>query len=564
MTADLTSSQLALGDQRSWVLGTVLETQAERRGNQEFLQFRDHRAITFGDFNRQVNRVAHGLTRLGVGKSDAVMVMMPNSAEFVIAWFAIAKLGAVTVPTNTFYKGVSLEGVANNCKARICVTHPQFLEVWANVENTCPSLERLCVVELDSAPANDVSAFRRCTISAFEELYDNPDHNPNIEVLHSDVASILYTSGTTGPSKGVLMPHAQCYLFAQQGLAQMRVTERDVYFTCLPLYHVAASYLALYCMLVAGGKLVLYPTFQAGSWIADIRRSKATITQMVGVMADFVYKQPARPDDSQNELRAASVVPMPEAILDGFRERFGIETILTQYGMTELAMCICMPWGERRRGSCGKADETWFDMRIVDPETDQEVPHGETGELVCRPKAPWIITQGYFGMPEETLRSWRNLWFHTGDVLKRDADGYFYFVDRVKDALRRRGENISSYEVESVILKYPSVAECAVVAAKSSDEGGEDEVKACIVLKPGADLDAADLIAFCDARMPYYTVPRYVTVLDELPKTPTGKFRKALLRQEGLGERTWDRVSAGVRLKEEIERARRREIAKQA
>ncbi|GIX47406.1 MAG: hypothetical protein KatS3mg131_1617 [Candidatus Tectimicrobiota bacterium] len=234
---------------------------------------------------------------------------------------------------------------------------------------------------------------------------------------------------------------------------------------------------------------------------------------------------------------------------EAFQRRFKTK-LLEAYGMTEINIPTYMPYDEGLRPrSCGKLLEEWFEMRIVDPETDEPLPPHTVGEIVVRPKEPWCFMAGYNAMPEKTVEAWRNLWFHTGDAGMYDEEGYFYFVDRLKDCIRRRGENISSFEVEQVLNRHEAVAESAVVAVKSEFAGGEDEVKACIVLKPSYRLTPEALLDYCQERMPYFAVPRYVEFVDALPKTPTEKIQKHKLREAGITPATWDREKAGYRLR---------------
>jgi crotonobetaine/carnitine-CoA ligase len=236
-----------------------------------------------------------------------------------------------------------------------------------------------------------------------------------------------------------------------------------------------------------------------------------------------------------------------------FKKRFGVDEFVNGFGQTEISLPFLTPPGVAAPPhAVGVLVDQWFDVRIVDPGTDEEVAEGEAGELLVRPKAPGIISSGYLGMPEQTVVAWGNLWFNTGDVLRRDTNGWYYFVDRVKDALRRRGENISSFEVEAVIRAHPGIADCAIIAVRADEAGGEDEVKACLVLLPDAVLVYSELIAWCDQRMPHYMVPRYIEVLPELPKTPSEKVRKHELRQQGVNPRTWDRLKAGCRIESEL------------
>jgi crotonobetaine/carnitine-CoA ligase len=341
-----------------------------------------------------------------------------------------------------------------------------------------------------------------------------------------------------------MMPQAQMFFFADECKSLTRLTDADTYMVTTPLFHGNAQFLAAYPALVAGARFVLHSRFSATRWIDQVRDSKVTVTNFLGVMMDFVWKQERRPDDAHNDLRCIFAAPTAYSIIDDFKERFGVEAFVEVFGLTETSMPILSPYGvDRPAGAAGLMVEDWFEVRLVDPETDEEVPVGELGELVIRTKVPWTCSMGYYAMPERTAEAWRNLWFHTGDGMRRDEDGWFYFVDRLKDALRRRGENISSYEVEQALLGHPSITECAVVAVKAEIEAGEDEVMAWMVTSD--PIDPAGLWSWAERRMPSFAVPRFLEFVEELPKTPSERVQKVKLREMGVTESTHDRT--GVR-----------------
>ena len=369
---------------------------------------------------------------------------------------------------------------------------------------------------------------------------DDADLDDSHLVTYRDTATIMYTSGTTGPAKGVLMPHAHVYLLGLGAVENLGVTPRDVYYVTLPLFHANAMFMQLYACLIAGAHAVIAPRFRASQWLSDIRRFGCTLTNTIGVMSDFVLQQAAREDDADTALRLVLAVPTPPAIADVFRARFGV-AMVEGYGMTECNMPLYMPRGDApRAGTCGKPYARFFEVRVVDPDTDEPLPPGVTGEIVVRPREPFAFMAGYVGMPEKTLEAWRSFWFHTGDAGRTDEDGYFYFVDRIKDCIRRRGENVSSWEIEAVLVGHPRIAEAAAVAVPSTLPGGEDEVKACLVARAGEIPDLAEVRAYCEERMPRFAVPRYLELLPALPRTPTEKVQKAKLRAAGVTPATWD------------------------
>ncbi|MBS0320576.1 MAG: AMP-binding protein [Proteobacteria bacterium] len=547
---------LTFTDPRDWVLGRVLEQRARTMPERPYLQWEDTPALTFGETNREVNRLAHGFAAAGVRHGDRVMLFLPNSRDFVLAWFALAKLGAVEVPVNVHYRGPFLRHVAANCGAAIALTSADLLPHLAAVVPELPALRRVYVV----GESRDVAAVPAgVDVRAFTELRSDRVEDPGIEVASTDIAAILFTSGTTGPSKGVLMPHAQFYFFAEQGASLVRLGADDVYMNAFPLFHGNAQFLTTYPCLIRGARAVLYERFSASEWIDRIRRHGVTCTNLLGVTMDFVHKQPPRPDDADNALRVIYAVPTAHQILASFMARFGIEACVDAFGQTETGLPLMTPYGvPRPPGAVGMLVDEWYEIRLVDPDTDLDVPPGEMGELVVRHRVPWTLCAGYHENPAATLKAMRNLWWHTGDGMRRDNDGWYYFVDRVNDALRVRGENVSSYEVEQVVLAHPAVAECAATAVRSAVDGGESDIKVSVVLKPGAELAPAALIAFCDERAPYFAVPRYVEYLPALPRTPSEKIQKHLLRKTGVTPATWDRVAAGVRIAREAARSERR------
>jgi crotonobetaine/carnitine-CoA ligase len=368
-------------------------------------------------------------------------------------------------------------------------------------------------------------------VAPFEALLGGPvDQLP--DVAPRDLAAVFFTSGTTGLSKGVMMPHGQFTFFADECVSLTRLTEDDVYMSVGPLFHGNAQFLAACPALMVGARFVLCERFSASNWIRWARESGATVTNFVGVMMDFVWKQPEQPDDADNDLRCVFAAPTASSILGPFKRRFGIEAFVEVFGLTETCAPILAPYGvERPPGAAGLLADEWFDVRLADPETDREVPVGEIGELLVRSKQPWTSCLGYFAMPERTLEASRNLWFHTGDGLRRDADGWYYFVDRLKDAIRRRGENISSYEIEQAVLEHPLVTECAAIAVPADVEAGEDEVLIVVVME---GITPDEVLAWCRQRVPAFAVPRYVRVVEALPSTPSGKILKADLREQVL------------------------------
>jgi crotonobetaine/carnitine-CoA ligase len=548
--------RLAFPNRGDWIFSRVLEHWARKAPDRAFLQFMDGPPLTYGEINRRVNRCAHGLLRLGVRPGDRVLVMLPNSIEYLVVWLAANRVGAVEVSVNNAYKGYFLEHLVNNSGGRLMVVAQEFLDVLHASERQLPALDTLVVYGQD-APR---PPFARLRLLPWEVLDVPCETAPEVPLSPHHLCAIMYTSGTTGPSKGVMMPNAHCHLFAECTANLTRLTGEDCYFVATPLYHGNAPMMQVYPAMLVGARAVIWPRFSASAWVDQVRRVGATVTNLLGVMMDFIFRQPPRPEDRQHRLRVVLGQPAPAAIAEAFRQRFGLERVLEYYGMTEIGVVTMTPWDEYRPGSCGKAVDEWYELRIADPATDEELPAGQIGELLVRPRAPWCFSQGYWGMPEKTLEAYRNLWYHTGDALRRDADGYYYFVDRMRDVIRRRAVNISSFDVEYVVSQHPAVAEAAAVAVPADFEGGEDEIKLCLVLRRSVRFAPEAFLAWCEDRLPAFAVPRYLELLPELPKTPSNKVQKYLLRERGISTETWDRVKAGYRLREELRKAAARGV----
>jgi len=540
--------RLTLPDRSTWTLPWVLEERARTHGPRVFLDVPDHgRAFTFAQMRDAAAAIGRALLAAGGRRGDRVLIMSPNRAEVVLTWFGASVAGMAEVPINTAYTGAFLEHQVRTTAPRIAVVHPDYANRFLAGETSAyASIERFYLVAADGRE-RALALLRDAGRAAepFELLEAGADGVELPVVQPHEAGGIFFTSGTTGLSKGVTMSHAQLSFFAQELISLTRMTDGDTHMTVGPLFHGNAQFLAIYPALIAGARSVLRERYSASRWIDQIRDCGATITNFVGVMMDWTHKQPERPDDADNSLRCVYTVPTPTSIVRDFADRFGVEAFVENYGMTEISMPILSPYGvERPSGAAGLLVDEFFEVRIVDPETDREVPVGEVGELVVRAKEPWIMLSDYWGMPDRTAEAMRNLWFHTGDALRRDADGWYYFVDRLKDAIRRRGENISSYEVEQAVLAHERIVDCAAVAAPAASEAGEDEVALFVVVDGDAPLTAAEVREWCARQLPSFAHPAYVVLLDALPQTPSGKVRKVLLRE--LAAREAERAGAGA------------------
>lgn len=515
---------------RERTLSAVLDRQLATAPDQAAV--RDSvRSMSYGALYEEALTVAGGLAALGVREHETVLLMLDNHLDYVIAWWALALTTRVEVPVNTSYKGAILAHVINNSGARAIVIEAAYLPLLAEVADRLVRLELVIV----RGEGEALRVPKGLTASRWTELRGPRPAPPTLQPW--DLMGIMYTSGTTGPSKGVRVTQAHAYGYAAPAVLG-RALASDVTLCTLPLFHIGGQWAGIYNSLIAGGSSVVLPRFSATTYWDDVRRYGCTYTLMLGAMANFLYQQAARDDDARQPLKRVLMVPViPQ--LDEFRQRFGIEAVSTAYGLTEGSTVLLAPGGQARPGSVGWP-RTDFEVRLVD-EHDIEVPAGSVGELVIRTDDPWSVMDGYHDMPEATVHAWRNQWLHTGDGFRREADGQYVFVDRMKDAMRRRGENVSSFEVETEIMQHPAVLEASVVAVPS--DATEDDILACIVLRPGAELAPEALLVFLDARLPYFMVPRYVTWMDELPKTPTAKVRKQALRETGVSATTYDRAA---------------------
>jgi len=516
------------------VLRYMLDHWAERTPDKVFVIFESGEQYTYGQFRDKVRARARGLRALGVRQGEHVMVWLPNGPEIFTTWFAINYLGAVYVPLNTAYRGGVLEHVIAVSDAKLGIVHAELAERMQSIGLS--SLKT--VVTLHGEPQVALPGVELLGASVLD-MAGNDAVEPEREIRPWDTQCIIYTSGTTGPSKGVMTSYLQ---LRESGRGFLPANGDDRHLVALPLFH-AGSTIPIYLMLRLGGSVVLVTVFNTEQFWSTIKRTQTTSLILLGVMAGFVVKRPATGDEKDHPLKWVSAVPLDE---DGiaFGKRFGVD-VFTAFNMTEISCPLVSGINPQSVGSCGTPREG-VDARLVD-ENDCEVGVGEIGELILRTDTPWAMNSGYYKAPEATAKAWRNGWFHTGDAFRRNAAGEFFFVDRMKDAIRRRGENISSFEVEAEVTAHPAIREAAAVAVPS--EIAEDEVLVAVSLREGQTLDPAELIGFLRDRMAHFMIPRYVRVLDDLPKTPTQKIQKHVIRSAGVTADTWDREAAGIVIK---------------
>jgi crotonobetaine/carnitine-CoA ligase len=515
-------------------LPALLERQAAAFRDRPYLHVGDT-TRSYAEMRDAVARTAGSFAAAGVTRGDRVAIMCENRRELVDAWFACAWLGASLVPLNTAIRGPQLEHVLTNSGPRVLAIEPGLFPHLDVVGTLPPELERIWLLEGRGVD------WRGPPVEPFPPPGDAV---PAERVAPDETVSILYTSGTTGPSKGVMCPQAQFYWWAL-GTAEMLggLTPDDVLYTCLPLFHTNALNSCIQA-LIHGGRIVVGPRFSASAFWSRVAEADATVTYLLGAMVSILAERPPSPEDRAHRVRVALAPATQTELHDVFRERFGV-TIRDGFGMTETNAVIGARDGRQRPGTMGYV-MPGYEAKIVD-DLDEEVPDGTPGELVLRADEPYAFATGYWRMPEKTVEAWRNLWFHTGDRAVRDPDGSFRFLDRMKDAIRRRGENISAWEVEQVLISHPDVAAAAVVPVPS--ELGEDDVLAFVVPRDGASPDPEELMRHCEPRLAYFAVPRYLEFLDELPLTENGKVRKFVLRERGVTVAAWDRDAAGYVLR---------------
>lgn len=529
---------------RSVILPHAIAARAAESPDREFLfDLTSGKTFTCGGLHQEVLRWAAAFGRLGVTAGDHVVTMLPGDSTATLAWVGLSWLRAVEVPLNTAYKGPMLQYIVDNSDATVAVVAMRFLDRFRDIAAELPKVRT--VVIPDAAGELPALPFK---VVPGADFFAGVEPAVGLEgpEFH-DIACIIYTSGTTGPSKGVLVPWGQFYMHATFPTAWTKEAFEvpdPAYYVLAPQFHVGGK-TGVYICAISGARLILREQFSLNEFWNDVKKYRITYAGLLGPMPSFLLSLPPQPDDAQTTLKHCSSAPLLPSITQ-FAERFGVK-VSTGYGMTEVGAPLAHGFDLPNLQSCGRVrvDVGGIEIRVAD-EHDYPVPPNTVGELLVRTRDPWFLNVGYYKMPEATAAAWRNGWFHTGDAFRYDEDGNFYFVDRIKDAIRRRGENISSFEVEAYVMRYPAVAEAAAVAVPS--EHSEDEVKVIVVPKPGQDFTPEGLIRFLIPIMPRFMIPRYVQVVDALPKTPTLRVKKGELRGSGPGEGAWDREAAGIEI----------------
>ena len=515
--------------------------------------------LTAAQVVRSGRQLAAALDELGSVQHDRIATILENSPEAVEAWAGIVLGGRIAVPVNTAYKGAYLRHQLADCGAKVVVVARSLLPRLVEVAGELPELHHVFVVDDGDAATDDdddqgngsLPDLGRVSLHRWVDLGDVDPRQPGVTVRPSDLATFIYTGGTTGPSKGCMLTHNYHEALARQvGLCWERTAD-DVVWTPLPLYHFNALTTVVVGTVLYGGRGAIYRKFSVSNFWPEMNRVGATITSTLGTMAYLLAHDVDRPEmprsgrpEANQTLRLLGAAPMPVEVDDVINERFGVTTFSGAYGVTEASLVSWQPPGVANKpNAAGVINEEYFDVRIFDDD-DGELPRGTDGEVVVRPTRPHVMFEGYWGRPEVTVETSRNWWYHTGDIGRIDDEGYLFFVDRKADYLRRRGENISSFEVESVLMSHGALADVAVHAVPSKLT--EDDLKVTATLKEGQHLEPEELFRWCVEQLPYFVLPRYIEFRPELPRSPVGRVLKRDLRQEGVTPSTWDAEAAGV------------------
>lgn len=515
-------------------LGEILENKAKKNGAKPLLYFKGEVA-SYEQTNEKATRVANWFLSRGFKKGDKVAILLDNCLEWLYVWFGLAKIGVIAVPLNTQHKGSLLQYLINHSDARLMVIGKKLVHRIQSIRDNLTTLTTL-VVYPDSGRVSDLGL---STIS-FPELLEGSPIHPRSDVKYYDTLAILYTTDPTGPSQGVVSPHNQYVWCGEKRAKIIKITPNDVFYCLSPLYHIIPLGDILMTSLLGDASMLIADRFSVRKFWWDVKRYKVTISGGFGIVMKLLYRQPPKDDDANNSLRLLIVPDAPEPIREAFEKRFNL-AVTDAYGMTEVDPVTASTVEDRRPGSCGQAAED-LEVKVFD-DNDNELKPGEIGEIVCRPKKPYIMMKEYYKMPDKTLERWRNLWFHTDDYGYQDEEGYFYFVEGKNNVIKRKGENVSPFELEEIINSHPGVLEATAVGVPS-ELGGHD-VKVIIRLREGETVTPEQLMGFCEQRMAFFMLPRYIEFVDEFPET-----EKSLTRDlETITKKTWDREKAGYEIK---------------
>ncbi|MBB3952843.1 AMP-binding protein [Aureimonas jatrophae] len=536
-----------LKDATNWTLRCLAEHRLLETPERPFLHVIEGPTQTYGEFISCSAALANFLLGRGVAKGSCVAMFCRPGLAPLQGWLAAGLIGAIDVTINPAFRGEVLAYPLRTTRPTVVIVDVDLLPVLMSLGPELDSVTDVIVV--GAVSGSPLAAFGSAiVVHVFDDALETRADLPEATIAPGDPSTVMFTSGTTGPSKAALLPNGQVILIAQQALGAIGLTDDDTYYCAHPLNHIAGKFMGVLATFLAGGQLVLDQRFNASTWLMQVRRHGVTASIAHGPMIEMIFKTPPTEFDRSHRLARLMCCPLPKGIGPAFEERFGLRGV-EMWGMTEIG---CPLWTDLEtrhpQGSCGRLLDEWYELDVVDPLTDETVGSGRTGEFVVRPKQPFTTMLGYLGRPDATVEAWRNLWFHTGDAGYRDDEGYYYFVDRIRDRIRRRAENISSFDIEMAALKFPGVAEVAAVGVPSGMEG-DDDIMLNVVLAKGESLNEVALIRFMLEALPHFMVPRYIELHDALPRTPTNKVRKRELAAMGVRDTTWDRHKAGISLK---------------
>ena len=521
-------------------VGGMLDAQADSRSDRVWLRS-DDRTVTFAEAAERSRRIAGGLAALGAVRRSVVALLMEPSIELVMTGVSAARIGTIFMPISTDFKGAFLADALADSTASILCVDAKFATLLDGLD--LPGSIRHVVVVGDGAPGlplPGVSVHDYRAVSGY-------DPAPAVAVEPTDPLMVWWSSGTTGRPKGITHSHASLLNAADIWASDRDVTPDDCFYTCLPMYLGMSWTGSIWPSLIAGVSAAIDPHFSVSQFWSRTRKYNATIISTLGSMHMYLLQAPERPDDKDNPVRFASPVPLPWELVPRFKERFAIAEVSQVYGQSETPCRVFWapedgtPW---RANSIGRPSDQLWEVRLVDDQ-DQDVPAGEVGQIIARPRRSNLLFLGYFNAPDITAATWRDLWHHTGDLARRDADGQYYFADRKKDYIREKGRNISMVEVETVVQAHPRVKAVAAYGIASAALESESELALAVVVRGEEPVEFEELARYINDNAPYYFVPRYITVVDALPENAQFKVDKKILRELGVQTTSWDRDAAG-------------------